>query len=534
MKKLLQLSFFTFLGFSSQAQIVNIPDANFKAYLLSVPAINTNSDAEIQVSEASAYTSFLDCYNKNIADFTGIEAFPLIDIIDLSLNQATTLNLSANNALTTVYCADNQFTSIALPTSAPLSTFVCYGNQLTSLDFSSFPNLVYLDCQSNQLTSLNVKNGNNTILTTFAANSNPNLLCIEVDNVIFSETNWTLIDATASFSTDCSGPVCNVIISDANFKTYLLGNSSINTNNDSEIQCEEAIAFSGTLNCSNLGITTLSGISSFTNIVAMNCSYNSLTNLDVSENLALVNLNCQSNQLSSLNVSVNINLTDLNCSSNSLTSLSLNGNNLIHLNCADNDLATLNLVSNTNLMSLDCSNNSLTQLNVANTAALEEINCQNNQLVALDLSLLPSITSFNCSSNTLNSLSIANGNNDAIVYFSALNNPSLDCIEVDDAVYSTTNWTSKDVTTVYSENCSTIGQTELLGSTLTVYPNPTSSQLTVELNEADTFQLVSLFGEILGTYSFNAGSSKIELSDLSAGIYFLQSTHSKSTKIIKE
>ena len=37
----------------------------------------------------------------------------------------------------------------------------------------------------------------------FNATSNPNLNCIEVDDVTAAETNWTNIDATASFSLDC-------------------------------------------------------------------------------------------------------------------------------------------------------------------------------------------------------------------------------------------------------------------------------------------------------------------------------------------
>lgn len=45
------LCFFSSLSFS---QIVSIPDANFKTALLNhTPAIDTNGDGEIQVSEAS-------------------------------------------------------------------------------------------------------------------------------------------------------------------------------------------------------------------------------------------------------------------------------------------------------------------------------------------------------------------------------------------------------------------------------------------------------------------------------------------------
>jgi hypothetical protein len=37
----------------------------------------------------------------------------------------------------------------------------------------------------------------------FDATNNPDLTCIQVDDAAYSTTNWTNIDATASFSTDC-------------------------------------------------------------------------------------------------------------------------------------------------------------------------------------------------------------------------------------------------------------------------------------------------------------------------------------------
>ena len=48
--------------FCSEAysQIVNIPDSNFKAVLLANPAINTNGDLEIQISEADSFNDVLE------------------------------------------------------------------------------------------------------------------------------------------------------------------------------------------------------------------------------------------------------------------------------------------------------------------------------------------------------------------------------------------------------------------------------------------------------------------------------------------
>ena len=163
MKLLLLLLALPMIGFG---QNVNIPDANFKAYLVTNPSINTNGDNQIQVSEASAFNGIIDCGYMNISNLTGIEAFVSLTSLNCGFNQLTSLNVSACTALT------------------------------------------YLDCTYNQLTSLDVKNGNNINMyaDSFLAYNNPNLSCIEVDNVAWSNNNWYYsIDTTASFSLNCSG-----------------------------------------------------------------------------------------------------------------------------------------------------------------------------------------------------------------------------------------------------------------------------------------------------------------------------------------
>lgn len=84
-----------------------------------------------------------------------------------------------------------------------LSELFCYNNQIENLDLSNNYNLFEVNCRSNQLTSLSVKNGNPTGLWYFLANDNPDLQCVEVDNVAYANYNW-LIDNTAVFSTNCN------------------------------------------------------------------------------------------------------------------------------------------------------------------------------------------------------------------------------------------------------------------------------------------------------------------------------------------
>ena len=193
-------------------QNVNIPDANFKAYLVGNTDINTNGDTEIQVSEATAFNGTticsINCSNMNIADLTGIEYFTSLCALQCSGNQLTSLDVSQNTALEVLSCGDNQLTSLNVSSNTALQSLNCDDNQLTSLDVSSNTALQWLYCQDNQLTSLDMRNGNNYFFTHFYATNNFSLSCIDVDTATWSTANWTVannnIDAQHYFSTNCS------------------------------------------------------------------------------------------------------------------------------------------------------------------------------------------------------------------------------------------------------------------------------------------------------------------------------------------
>ena len=79
-------------------------------------------------------------------------------------------------------------------------------------------------------------------------------------------------------------------------------------------------------------------VSELTELVSLDCNFNSLSSLDVSSNVKLDYLSCSSNNLSSLKVSNNINLTELECEANDLSSLDISNNvNLTYLRCGYND-----------------------------------------------------------------------------------------------------------------------------------------------------------------------------------------------------
>ena len=266
-----------------------------------------------------------------------------------------------------------------------------------------------------------------------------------------------------------------VYIPDANFKAYLVGNSAINTNGDSEIQVSEATAFNGAIECQTLFISDLTGIENFTALTDLSCDNNQLISLDVSANTALTDLHCGYNQLTSLDLITNVALDDLTCWNNQLTSLDISGATaLTKLNCDNNQLTSLDVSNNTALTSLFSSDNQLTNLdlnqntflvvlycngnqiisiNTGSNTALTEFDCHNNLLTSLDVSNNTTLIYLWCNNNLLTSLDVRNGNNTNFIYFDTQDNPNLTCIDVDDSTWSTTNWNNLDAQHYFSNNC---------------------------------------------------------------------------------
>ncbi len=227
------------------------------------------------------------------------------------------------------------------------------------------------------------------------------------------------------------------------------------------------------LNVSSKSIADLTGIEDFVALSQLYCYSNQLTSLDVSANTALTALFCGLNQLTNLDVSTNIKLTNLRFESNQLTSIDLSLNTaLTFLQCHDNLLESLDVSLNTALTylysnsnkftSIDLSNNTvlrglslrfnqLTSLDVSSNTALDHLYCNDNQLTSLDVSTNTALNYLNCYSNQLTRLNVANGINTILTSFSAYNNPDLTCIQVDDADWSTTNWTDIDTQSYFNE-----------------------------------------------------------------------------------
>jgi len=276
----------------------------------------------------------------------------------------------------------------------------------------------------------------------------------------------------------------NVYIPDPNFKETLVKHhifyaaqdqddipgEVIDTDGDGEISIAEAEAFDGYLFCFFRNISDLTGIEAFPNIKWLICSENNLYNLDLSNNLALEGLDCSSNNLYFLDLSNNVELK--------------------FLDCLNNNLGYLDLSNHTNLMFLECSYNLLTYLNVKNG---------NNQNFLQD--------------------------EDTFEYlFFAEDNPNLTCIEVDNATWSTQNWTNIDQQTTFSENCDVSVNNFASATNFTLFPNPISDFLTIksETNTIENIKIYDIKGVLLYEKQIKATEINLDLSLLKTGIYFVK------------
>ena len=191
MKKLYILFFLT-IGFLANAQIINFPDANFKAKLLSASPINqvarnlagnhfkidANNDGEIQNSEA-LNVSYLDISSSNIASIVGIQNFTNLQTLNCSYNnlvelvidnlvnlqnlicsnnQIISLDLSNNLLLLSVNCGLNQIVFLNVTGLTNLQQLICTSNQISDLELNGLINLQYLYCTTNLLTNLDLSN----------------------------------------------------------------------------------------------------------------------------------------------------------------------------------------------------------------------------------------------------------------------------------------------------------------------------------------------------------------------------------------
>jgi len=123
----------------------------------------------------------------------------------------------------------------------------------------------------------------------------------------------------------------------------------------------------------------------------------------------------------------------------------------------------------------------------------------------------------------LTNLDLRNGNNSNVTNddFNSLNNPNLTCIFVDDAAYSTANWSDIDPTNTFVETeaaCNALSVSHFDESLFRIYPNPADNELFIRATEP--FKKATVYS-MQGQKVLENTSESIDVSKLNAGIYIL-------------
>ncbi|MEM6718975.1 MAG: hypothetical protein AAF611_06665 [Bacteroidota bacterium] len=461
----------------------NITFLNLRDNLLTSVDISQNTLVET--------INFRECANLASLDISANVNAITVNLQDTPLS---TLDVSYNPLIETLIIERTNINSLDVSNLSVLSQLRIGENNFTALDVSNNPALVRLECEDNNLTYLNVKNGNNTNIPNadFIATGNPNLTCILVDDVTWSTTNWTNIDPTTSFSnTYCRYTAIPDAVFEARLET--LGYDDISGDGQVPTALIEGVT---DLFVTSLSLNDITGIEDFIALENFTCSGTSVSSMDLSNNTQLRTASLANNNINSFNISNAPALEELNLRGNNLTTIDVTNNTaLLELNLSGNNISTINLSNNTVLKELELSGNDLTTLDISTNTALTNLNIEglnitaldvstntlleefifsytalisldlsnnvsltylecieSNQLTALDLSTLALLEDLYLTDNALLSeLNVKNGNNTEISTFEVIGAPNLTCILVDDATYSTANWTDVDATVTFRD-----------------------------------------------------------------------------------
>ncbi|WP_298308951.1 T9SS type A sorting domain-containing protein [Flavobacterium sp.] len=422
---------FLFFFSVASAQIVNIPDANFKAKLLSasssnqvasiqIPSINgtvtsfnsidTNSDGEIQVSEA-ILIKYLDVSDTSIVNLEGVLSFTNLYVLNCTNNLISNLNVAGLNNLQSLLCGYNLISNINVDSLINLKEIHCFNNLLFNLNLNGLINLQYLAFQNNQLSSLNLSG---LINLQYLAFQNNQMTSLNLNGL----TNLQNLNCSSNqlTSLNVSG-LTNLQQLQCDYNQL----TSLNVDGLTNLQ---------QLDCNGNQLTSLN-VSGLTNLQYLFCNSNQLTNLNFVGLTNLQQLDCSNNQLLSINVSGLSNLQFFGCSNNQLASLDLQGlTNLEYIECYENNLSSINAQGLTSLLEIESSNNQLTSLNLQGSINLIRLVCDHSLFTTLDLQGLINLQYLNCSYNQLTSLNIKNGANFNELYFNG--NPNIQFICVDE------------------------------------------------------------------------------------------------------
>ncbi|MBL4662264.1 MAG: T9SS type A sorting domain-containing protein [Flavobacteriaceae bacterium] len=244
-----------------------------------------------------------------------------------------------------------------------------------------------------------------------------------------------------------------------------------------------------------LSITDLTGIEDFENLEILEIGQMEITEIDLSQNIELRVLFLEEVTLESLDVTQNINLTTL----------------ILSFKCQS-------CMFTSTVSSLDLSQNTQLNLLAVFSDFITEIDVSNN----------PNITFFELiGMYDLVNINLKNGNNQSLIFLRLEDNPSLQCLQVDDpeavveGVVSPYNGWIIENNPIITDNCNLGIEDAAIGS-INIYPNPVTDILTIDVSNSS---ITALFVyDTLGKLVLQKerGFYQLDVSSFPTGLFFIQ------------
>lgn len=490
MKNLYTFLILVFTILAANAQVINIPDVNFRNELIYTALTNNvaknsagvtirvdaNNNNQIEVSEAlNVYQLVLSndtYYSGSIQSLEGLQYFT--NLRYFKINYATSINVPVSfTTLTNIQtidingCAMIGTNGINVSGLLNLNTLNCNNCNLVSVNLTGLTGLINVDVSTNDLTGIDLTGLPNLKKVDIHGNiiTNPTFLVDAINTIEdlnIASTRLTTFNSAIFHSLkylDCSS---HYYLTGLNLQNYtnlikLTSNGTVHTNsanffnlagctNLQELYCNDnyisAISLQGLtglktveLKSTRLSSIDFSSLSSIENIDVSFTPNSGPLSINVQGCTTLKKLICYWAHLTTLNVSNLTNLEILDCGYNtSLSSVNLtNCTGLKYATFYSTQMTSLDMSSCYNLLELDAhANNSLTNLNLRHCIALKKINCNGcAALPLLDLSCSSSYTEIRFKSCTnLQTVNLKNGILDTPIFEQGFNT-NLTLIAVD-------------------------------------------------------------------------------------------------------
>jgi enterochelin esterase-like enzyme len=404
----MKIKLFTFVLFSalisSSYSQIKVPDSAFRQKLTDSYGILFNSSKEIVNTEISDTITVLSIPFAGITDVTGLTAFPALKNLNCSFNSISQIDLSANSGIEVLDVSENQLTSLDVSGLPKLSLLNTFFNPITELKLDKNPLLSNLYCVSNHLDSLDLRANN--ILKQINCNANqlkwialPADSMLQTLNIFDNLLDTLVLDSVPNiYDLKCSKNKLKYLRLSDNpglFQLYAYDNQLGELDLSAcpqlyQLECSSnritRLIFGQNnkleyMNCSGNLLDSLN-CSHFPNLVTLSCSQNNLSSLDISGNPKLEMISCYSNKLESLDVSQNLKMYSINCDTNSIETLDVsNHQGLVFLSCAVNKLSTLDISGCPELLQILCPLNPITSLNISENRKLMLLNVENDTLL---------------------------------------------------------------------------------------------------------------------------------------------------------